>query len=73
MLLLDEPFAAADRGLRRQMRGELDELQRRLRVPMIVISHDPEDRRALGDEVLSMRHGRIVEPAGVAVVKAARV
>jgi molybdate transport system ATP-binding protein len=61
-LLLDEPFAALDLGLRRHMRGELDELQRRLRVPMVLITHDPEDAECLGDEVLTMDGGTLVVP-----------
>jgi molybdate transport system ATP-binding protein len=47
-LLLDEPFAALDHGLRRELRGELDALQRRLDIPMLLVTHDPEDVEALG-------------------------
>lgn len=64
-LLLDEPFAALDPELRIRMREELDELQRRLRIPMIIITHDPEDARIFGDEVLCLRNGR-VDRAGAA-------
>jgi len=60
-LLLDEPFAALDPGLRERMRGELDALQRRLAIPMIVITHDPEDVRAFGEHVLRMENGGIYE------------
>ncbi len=62
-LLLDEPFAALDPGLRRRMRSELDALQRHLRVPMVLITHDPEDAEILGDEVLTMSDGMIAAPA----------
>ena len=58
-LLLDEPFAALDPQLRRKMREELAELQRRLRVPMVLITHDPDDAEALGDVRLTMRDGAI--------------
>src|SRR5690606_38082236 len=58
-LLLDEPFAALDAPLRRQMRGELDRLQQRLQVPMLLITHDPEDAEAFGDQVLCLRDGAI--------------
>lgn len=58
-LLLDEPFAALDPGLRARMRGELDALQRELAIPMILITHDPEDVSAFGEHVLRMEQGRI--------------
>ncbi len=61
-LLLDEPFAALDPALRTTMRAELDALQRRLNVPMILITHDPGDAEALGEHVLHLREGRI-DPA----------
>nr|WP_315397916.1 ATP-binding cassette domain-containing protein [uncultured Duganella sp.] len=65
-LLLDEPFAALDLGLRRRMRAELDGLQRKLAIPMILITHDPEDAEAFGDHVLRMEHGRIADAEAVA-------
>lgn len=58
-LLLDEPFSALDSALRSHMRRELDELQRRLQVPMLLITHDQEDAEVLGDQVVHMRDGRI--------------
>lgn len=60
-LLLDEPFAALDHGLRDRMRAELDALQRKLAIPMILITHDPEDASVFGDHVLRMEQGRIVD------------
>ena len=61
-LLLDEPFAALDPTLRARMRTELKELQHRLQVPMVLITHDPEDAAVFGDHVLDLRDGRI-DPA----------
>ena len=58
-LLLDEPFAALDPALRVSMRQELSQWQAQLGVPMILITHDPEDARILGDHVLTLRDGRI--------------
>ena len=58
-LLLDEPFAALDPALRVSMRLELSQWQQRLGVPMILITHDPEDARILGEHVLYLRDGRI--------------
>jgi molybdate transport system ATP-binding protein len=62
-LLLDEPFAALDPALRARMRGELDALQRRLAIPMIIITHDPDDVRAFGEHVLRMDDGGIADVA----------
>lgn len=56
-LLLDEPFAALDPILRTRMRRELDSLQRRLGIPMIFITHDPEDVRVFGGHVFEIRDG----------------
>jgi molybdate transport system ATP-binding protein len=58
-LLLDEPFAALDPGLRARMRGELKDLQHRLQVPMVLITHDPEDAAVFGDHVVDLCEGRI--------------
>jgi molybdate transport system ATP-binding protein len=58
-LLLDEPFAALDPALRIAMRAELDALQRRLNVPMVLITHDPEDARVLGEHVIHLRDGMV--------------
>jgi molybdate transport system ATP-binding protein len=58
-LLLDEPFAALDPALRHRMRAELGALQRRLDIPMLMITHDPDDVRAFGDHVLRMENGSI--------------
>ena len=64
-LLLDEPFAALDPDLRVTLRAELDALQRRLQVPMVLITHDPQDVAVFGDQVLHMRAGKIEAPEGV--------
>ena len=58
-LLLDEPFAALDPALRVVMRAELDALQKRLQVPMVLITHDPQDVEVFGEQVLQVRGGVI--------------
>ena len=62
ILLLDEPFSALDPPLRARMRKELAELQARVGLHMLVITHDPADVEALGEHVLEMRDGRIHGP-----------
>ena len=58
-LLLDEPFSALDPALRQRMRVELDELLQRIAVPVVMITHDPEDLAWFGQEVFHLRDGRI--------------
>lgn len=60
-LLLDEPFSALDPELRLRMRRELDALLARIDIPVLMITHDPDDLAWFGDEVLHLRDGRIVE------------
>ena len=68
-LLLDEPFAALDKGLRQRLREDLSELQRELKIPMLMITHDDDDVRTLADEVVHLQAGRVVaaidDPQGV--------
>ena len=62
VLLLDEPFAALDPALRASLRQELDTLQRRLQLPMLLITHDHDDVAQFGDHVLALRDGRVAAP-----------
>ena len=59
ILLLDEPFAALDGAMRQRMRHELAELQARLDIPMVLITHDPDDVAAFGDQVVQLSEGRV--------------
>ena len=70
-LLLDEPFSALDPALRERMRQELDELLRQIDIPMLMITHDPEDLQRFGETALQLRDGAIVDvPAGAAATSA---
>lgn len=60
LLLLDEPLAALDINLRVRMRQELAQLQSKLDIPSIIITHDPEDAIMLADEVYKIADGKIV-------------
>lgn len=60
LLLLDEPLAALDINLRLRMRQELAQLQRKLDMPSILITHDPADAIMLADEVYRIADGKIV-------------
>lgn len=59
-LLLDEPFAALDKGLRQRLREELKALQVEIGLPMLVITHDDDDVRSLAEEVVCMEVGQVV-------------
>jgi molybdate transport system ATP-binding protein len=59
VLLLDEPFAALDPLLRIRMRQELLKTQALFKVPMLVITHDPQDVAALAQSVVIFREGRV--------------
>jgi molybdate transport system ATP-binding protein len=59
-LLLDEPFAALDASLRVRLRDELRELQSRLGLPILLITHDEADVAAFADDVVRIADGRAV-------------
>lgn len=59
ILLLDEPFAALDPLLRDKMRQELLELRARFQIPMIIITHDPDDVAVFVGALLLFDGGRV--------------
>lgn len=61
VLLLDEPLAALDRKLRREMQIELQNLQRSIGITFILVTHDQEEALSMSDRVAIMREGRIVQ------------
>jgi ABC-type Fe3+/spermidine/putrescine transport system ATPase subunit len=63
VLLLDEPLAALDPKLRKQMRGELKSMQRTVGITFLLVTHDQEEALSLSDCVAVMNAGRI-EQAG---------
>lgn len=60
-LLLDEPLAALDRKLRREMQIELQSLQRDVGITFILVTHDQEEALSMSDRICIMRAGRIVQ------------
>lgn len=60
LVLLDEPFAALDPGLRARMRAELLAWQQRLDLQLMLITHDPADVEALDGHTVEIRDGRVV-------------
>lgn len=55
LLLLDEPFSALDKKLRRHMREEVKELLEELRIPLMLITHDEEDIQAFSAELIELK------------------
>lgn len=59
LLLLDEPFSALDALLRAKMRQELLEVQSQFQIPVIVITHDPEDVNTLAKTLVVYKSGEV--------------
>ena len=61
LLLLDEPMAALDRKLRLEMRFELAEIIRRVRVTCVMVTHDQEEAMVMADRLALMHAGKVVQ------------
>ena len=59
LLLLDEPFSNLDARLRQEMRSELLELLKPLRIATVMVTHDQEEAMAIADRIVVMNRGRI--------------
>ena len=63
VLLLDEPLSALDPQLRKQVRGELRDLQRRVGVTFLFVTHDQEEALSMSDQIAVMNAG-VLEQVG---------
>ena len=61
ILLLDEPFSGLDPLIRRQMRSELVDLQKKLKKTMVFITHDLDEAVRVGHRIAIMRDGAVVQ------------
>lgn len=61
IMLMDEPFGAVDEITRRALQDELLDLQRRLGLTIMLVTHDIREALKLGDRVLVMEDGRIAQ------------
>lgn len=59
VLLLDEPMAALDSKLRKEMRGELKRLQKTLGITFVLVTHDQEEALTLSDRLAVIHQGRV--------------
>ncbi len=63
VILMDEPLSNLDARLRAEMRAELRELQRRLALTILYVTHDQVEAMTMADRVIVMRDGRIEQIA----------
>ena len=59
VLLFDEPLSNLDARLRRQMREEIRELQQRLGLTVVYVTHDQQEAMAVSDRIIVMNQGLI--------------
>jgi len=70
VLLLDEPTSALDSEARDAIEATLASLRRELEISVVLVSHDPEQARRLGEWVVRIEAGRVVECGAPAEVLA---
>jgi putrescine transport system ATP-binding protein len=63
LLLLDEPLAALDKKLRESTQAELMELQRRLGMTFIIVTHDQEEAMTMASRIGVMKSGKLAQVA----------
>jgi molybdate transport system ATP-binding protein len=61
VLLLDEPLSALDAHTRQEVRAELGELLRGLRLPTLLVTHDFDDASVLADRIAVIAQGRLIQ------------
>jgi iron(III) transport system ATP-binding protein len=61
VLLLDEPLSNLDTKLRRRVRDEIREIQQRLQLTAVYVTHDQEEALAVSDQIIVMNHQRIAQ------------
>jgi osmoprotectant transport system ATP-binding protein len=70
VLLMDEPFGALDPILRAKAQEDLLALQRRLKITIVLVTHDMEEAIHLGDRIAVMDRGRVLQYATPAEILA---
>jgi len=61
VLLLDEPFSAVDQVTRRRLQRELAQMRQRLRIPIVLVTHDLEEAAALADRMVVLHRGATLQ------------
>lgn len=63
ILLLDEPFASLDQHLRERLREEVRDIQQRLKITTLFVTHGQDEALALADRIVVMRDGKTEQAA----------
>jgi putrescine transport system ATP-binding protein len=71
ILLLDEPMAALDKGLREATQFELKKLQQQLGITFVIVTHDQEEAMSLASRIALMQAGRIIQTGSPGEIYAA--
>ncbi|PPC74246.1 ABC transporter ATP-binding protein [Pokkaliibacter plantistimulans] len=61
LLLLDEPLSALDARVRNDLRREIRDVQQRLGIPTLMVTHDQEEAMTMADKVVCMHGGHIIQ------------
>ena len=59
VVLMDEPLGALDKNLRYEMQVEIKEIQQRLGMTVLYVTHDQEEAMSMSDRIAILNHGRI--------------
>jgi len=68
LLLLDEPFSALDNPLRLELHQYLNDIRRRFRIPVILVTHDLHEATRLGDKIIIYSEGRVAQAGSLTEV-----
>ncbi|MCQ2610491.1 MAG: ABC transporter ATP-binding protein [Treponema sp.] len=61
ILLMDEPLSSLDTNLRKSVRAELKEIQQRLKITTIYVTHDQEEALSLSDKIAVLNEGKLLQ------------
>ena len=61
LLLMDEPLSSLDTNLRQKVREELKEIQQKLKITTVYVTHDQEEALSLSDKIAVMNKGKLLQ------------
>lgn len=61
LLLLDEPFSSLDYALQLKIRTELKTILKKAKVTTILVTHNKENCRAIADDIINLKEGKIIQ------------